>query len=1550
MQIFKRAMALALTLVMVFSIIPAGAFALESTTVPKVDENSVTIEGTNGFGNLLSAAISEEQKAAAEAEPEYAAGYGVTGLEIEGNVATVTYNALEDAILIVALYSEDGMQMLASGKTAVTPDDTETTVTIEGTMPQYFQASAYLVDSYDFSPLCQAYETPVYTKEMQQLIASNIHDYDAELVLNLDEDENTNFAVYAEHVIRVQEVAGKNIVTTCDDENMRYVIENADETFTSLRPGDVVSYAYGENELLLVKVAAITVTGTTVTITGDNGIELEDAFDYLKLEITADNSDLEEIDNADAAKHSVGAVVPMGDENTDVEVKPIRYEFAGEEKKYFDGYVEVLLNNTMDFYHTLGNTHYEWELSYSITSNFKVEVNNEDDDKQWVIPILKDMRLVNIASFGLTFSPEFVFKASGSFTVNTTFYGSVGISCATGRKPMNISTPMKLTDNLALEGELFVGFDLSPRFYVLHEKVFYIEMGIPVGITASGEISWETENVFEGLAPEIHECTNCIEGEVYLSVSIDVSIKFFNKKNIELGGKITKKFASKPFYWSFDYGEFDWCYCPHKQYLVTVATVDLDGNPVPGVELTLGEMGKTTDESGIAQVYLPAGRNDVTVTYNGQTDSWVLTVKSEPAKMKIILGDQGNGFIFEEENLGSAVDYGEVIASGTCGADGDNLTWELTAGGLLTISGTGAMAGYLKAPWYSYRDTVCRIMIENGVTSIGQRAFERCSQATSVTIPDSVTSIGYAAFSGCAKLGDVELPEGITRISGHTFSGCSSLTEMVIPDTVTDIGEYAFQNCSNLARVEIPEGVKTIDQYVFGNCYDLDGVILPDSLTSLQQGAFYYCTSLTSIIIPEGVTAIKHDMFAGCNKLTSVTIPDSVTTIEKFAFCDCVALESLVLPETITDIKHNAFDGCVSLTEMDLPDSLTYIATDLFAGCTRLANVSIPDGVTTIGEGPFRGCVALKNLDLPESLTYIDSGAFSGCTGLTSITIPASLTEMNYNAFYQCVNLREIIFEGNAPVFSGHPFTGVTANVYYPAGNSTWTSAVMQNYGGTLTWIPYTLDENGDMIINEAAAVTVEAEQLDVPAEKMAVVQTGLDVPSQDFDEKDETVDPDAVYGGEYGTEVTDTYTLKTASFTGLVPGAEYLLLAMKRIDVDDPLTADNLLFIDQAQALENGALLFTYVQREDTGLSYVVACGASNKNLKDAVITFPEMVADGELQVVEPTVVYDGKTLTEGKDYTITGTASFTEAGTYTCHIRGIHNYSGTVECSYTVKSNVTATAKIISYSTSLGGNIAMNFYVELSEDLVTDPNAYIQFSFAGKTVNVPLSEGVLSGTSYRFACPITSKNMTDDITAQVYNGSGPVGDPKTMAVDTYCNWIIANTSDKKTINLMKAMLNYGASAQMLFSYRTDDLANAALADADKVFDKVDASAFAHSRVGEEDGIKPVSYTLLLDSETTVRCYFQLTGTKTIDEFTFTVDGIEVTPTYKDGYYYIEKANIAAHRLDDMHVFTCGNITITYGGMSYVNQVMTYYTSGTTFDMASALYAYSKAAEAYIG
>ena len=278
--------------------------------------------------------------------------------------------------------------------------------------------------------------------------------------------------------------------------------------------------------------------------------------------------------------------------------------------------------------------------------------------------------------------------------------------------------------------------------------------------------------------------------------------------------------------------------------------------------------------------------------------------------------------------------------------------------------------------------------------------------------------------------------------------------------------------------------------------------------------------------------------------------------------------------------------------------------------------------------------------------------------------------------------------------------------------------------------------------------------------------------------------------------------------------------------------------------------------------------------------------------------------------------------------------------------------TVRFATISTSLGGNIAMNFYVELSDDLLENPNAYMQFELAGETLRIPLSEGapaIKDGvTVHVFSCPVAAKNITDDVTAQVYDESGAAGDAKTMSVATYCKWVVENYSDLPTINLMDAILNYGASAQLLFGYRTDDLANASLADADKVLPAVDASAYVHSKTGSEDGIRPVSYTLILNSETTIRIYFELTGSKPIDAFTFTVDGEPVEPIRKDGRYYIEKTDISAHRLEEMYVFTCGGITIRYSGLSYVNQVMNKYTEGPAFEMASALYAYARAAEAY--
>ncbi|MCL2040446.1 MAG: leucine-rich repeat protein [Bacteroidales bacterium] len=154
------------------------------------------------------------------------------------------------------------------------------------------------------------------------------------------------------------------------------------------------------------------------------------------------------------------------------------------------------------------------------------------------------------------------------------------------------------------------------------------------------------------------------------------------------------------------------------------------------------------------------------------------------------------------------------------------LTWELNDG-TLTISGEGEMPDYewdIWAPWYDYRKSIVTVIIENGVTKIGNDAFRVCEKLTSITIPNSVTTIGYYAFYLCTALESITLPNSITAIKYGDFAACTALKSIAIPNSVTAIEVDAFKNCTALKYVTIP-----------------------NSVTDISYGAFAGCTALTSI-------------------------------------------------------------------------------------------------------------------------------------------------------------------------------------------------------------------------------------------------------------------------------------------------------------------------------------------------------------------------------------------------------------------------------------------------------------------------------------------------------------------------------------------------------------------------------------------------------------------------------------------------------------------------------------------------------------------------------
>ena len=248
-----------------------------------------------------------------------------------------------------------------------------------------------------------------------------------------------------------------------------------------------------------------------------------------------------------------------------------------------------------------------------------------------------------------------------------------------------------------------------------------------------------------------------------------------------------------------------------------------------------------------------------------------------------------------------------IVDSGTCGANGSNLTWTLDSKGVLTISGRGGMRDYgaSDAPWYDSRSRVKSAVIAEGVTSIGDSAFCNCTSLTSVTIPNSVTSIGEFAFRGC-----------------------SSLTSVTIPNSVTSIGDGAFASCTSLTGIRVTEGNSHYSSDASGVLFNKDKTTLvqcpgafaaytiPDSVTSIGGSAFRGCSSLTSVTIPDSVTSFGSDAFQGCTSLTSVTIPDSVTSIGGWAFYYCTSLTSVTIPDSVTSIGMSAFEDCTSLTDV----------------------------------------------------------------------------------------------------------------------------------------------------------------------------------------------------------------------------------------------------------------------------------------------------------------------------------------------------------------------------------------------------------------------------------------------------------------------------------------------------------------------------------------------------------------------------------------------------------------------------------------------------------
>lgn len=497
---------------------------------------------------------------------------------------------------------------------------------------------------------------------------------------------------------------------------------------------------------------------------------------------------------------------------------------------------------------------------------------------------------------------------------------------------------------------------------------------------------------------------------------------------------------------------------------------------------------------------------------------------------------------------------GASAASGKWGS----LSWSLDSSGVLTISGSGRMNDFTaesKDAWRAYKTDIKSVVINNGVTSIGDYAFGTCFYLNNVSFPSDIKSIGTASFYGSYNLEGISIipksvtsigigafsstyisiivdsqnayycdldgvlfnknktrlccypggkgqtytiPSGVTTIEPFAFSGNNDLSELVISSDVTSISDYAFDGCESLKIVTIPSSVETIGSYAFKDCTNFTDVYYKGS--SSQWGSIKigigndYLNNATL----HTSTNTWGDLNWSIDSSGVLTIYGSgemkhfTGTSEQAWRAYKKEIKSVVISNGVTSIGSYAFYDCDGLTGVMIPSSVTNIGDKAFWGCKKLTDVSIPDNVIQLGTSIFAFCNSLKNMKIPNGVTSIPNEAFENCTSLTSVTIPNSVTGIGSKAFYNCIVLRQISIPNSVTNIGNEAFSGCYALLNITIPNSV-TSIGYRTFNSCFSLTNVTISDGVTKIDSDAFRDCSNMTSVTIPSSVIRIMNYAFD-------------------------------------------------------------------------------------------------------------------------------------------------------------------------------------------------------------------------------------------------------------------------------------------------------------------------------------------------------------------------------------------------------------------------------------------------------------------------
>lgn len=1036
----------------------------EQTGQAEVDTSNMSVSATNSFGQLLVNGI-EGQSTDADGSTNR-----ITNVTMNGRTANVQFVLDGTADLMVAIYT-DGTEeeMVASGTTEVSgsADNGAAQVSIVGDIPETYTIKAFLLDKTDHSPLSSAYTDVSHTQEIIDLDNATVNDFPEDRVINLDDQDNTNFAVVNKETTLLtyeDNTAGENQLLSEDDTSLVYTFGNAGAEIRNLQPGDILTYEYAPGELLIARVQDITVNGDIVTIQGDDTLEPTDVFDILKIEEFADSGELVHSDEGmDPAVTYLGMSTGVDAENK-FEIKDgaisdnvpivdnVTHEFAlnGTLKDIKDGMLSVTVNGEASLFANIDFAYYiawnkQWiALSSQVSISGKISVGGAISAKVPLGPLHTPKMLKKIG-IEAEITPNIVLELSGQITFKFSYEQRMLLGYSTMGGFQNLSEPAKGKVEPVMDDDkstsktisIFAGLEIGPKVQ-LGDELLWVEFKLKGGVKASAEPLGTGEGVR-------HECAQCLDFTEKLTGKLTIKLILLKKDLVNVGVPEEINLLDIPignWYWSLTFGEVGEGTCPHLTYHVQISVknhresgITIYEKLTSGTQMKFVELGKT-DENGTLQVYLPTGNHDLMASIGKQNYSGMAMITGSPTEIE--LSQERTEQPDEPEKSDYTIENGR-----------------------LTIYNENMMMDYARAedtPWYGSRDEITYILTQYGVKKISSYAFADCDKVTEVYIGDEITEIGDYAFSGCSSLKKITFVGTIAKwkeiqigagddvlnkvtiicsdgvinasegenvlVSGkcgeNLFWYVTENVELIIVGT-GDMYDYGYMNApwytvkkasgytTRIQSVQLSDGMTKIGNHAFMET-PIKEVDIPDSVKVIGTRAFLNCNKLEEVFIPNGVTEIGESSFSGCYNIKNVTGMENIAKIGSGAFAYCSGLTSIEIPDSVMEIEREAFASCTILMDATLPhnEAYTTIAAKLFSECENLKTINIPDNVTEIEGNAFERCSELASVTGMKSVERIEEHAFWSCKNLTDIPLTNQIEEIGVGAFAGCSQLAQI--------------------------------------------------------------------------------------------------------------------------------------------------------------------------------------------------------------------------------------------------------------------------------------------------------------------------------------------------------------------------------------------------------------------------------------------------------------------------------------------------------------------------------------------------------------